>query len=97
MTNFPGWEERQLRVPDGFVFDEEKLKHTEGLVDFTTTPTTRQRDLDEWLRVARAELGQSGVDILLSRLYQDNFQEKNLPSNWLGEASRASLLRSSVG
>ena len=46
-------------MPDGFVFDKKKLKLTEGLVDFTTVTTTRQRDRDDWLRAARAELGQS--------------------------------------
>ena len=61
MTHFPGWEERQITLPEGFEFDLEKLRQVEGLI-YSTTATARdeanQRQLEAWLGGAR---GQEGI------------------------------------
>ena len=67
MTHFPGWEERQITVPEGFEFDLEKLRQVEGIIYSTTTTTTtttnrdeaNQRQLEAWLEGAR---GQEGIN-----------------------------------
>ena len=58
MTHFPGWEERQITVPEGFEFDLKRLSGVEGLVASSSSTAHTGRQPDTWLREARGQLGQ---------------------------------------